>query len=87
MPSRIMVVALLAASTVAQHPTPDPAFTPQCQAARAALEGGKSQEALDGFKHAAKLSPHPCSRGASWAWPSRTRAWRSSLAPSGWPLA
>ncbi|HVP49975.1 MAG TPA: redoxin domain-containing protein, partial [Candidatus Bathyarchaeia archaeon] len=61
---RPLVVAsflLLAVFVAAQQPSAsNPAFTQQYQSARAALDAGQYQDALDGYKRAAKLSQQPC---------------------------
>jgi len=58
----LMILLVVSIAAVAQQTAPavDPAFLQQYQAARAALESGKNQEAIDGFKRANKLAPRPC---------------------------
>jgi Flp pilus assembly protein TadD len=58
-----LLIAVVAVSVGAQQTTPaaNPAFAQQYQAARAALESGKNQDAVDAFKRANKEAQHPCS--------------------------
>ena len=56
----MMFLVIMSLAAFPQQNSPDPAFLQQYNAARAALESGKNQDAIDGFKRANKLAQHPC---------------------------